>query len=311
MTLGPIFFCCDEGYAAPLATALRSLTEANICHWPLDIRVLVDAAGDWTRNVQASLPEGAAIVRWHRIDLEAFCTFPTIGHISASTFGRFLIEKFVSAEDQRALYLDADILVLGRLDELWRADLGDCTLGAVRDDFDNELKFLRTPSPPAKAAPRVDEYFNAGVLLIDLPRWRERRVVEKALNYLRNNPNTPFADQDALNVACDLEWKELGKHWNSVDFVEKINLLNTPAELRPAIVHFAAWKKPWNFAYPNQNARFYDRVRDRTLYRRTSGERCLDWARLVWGPSRRTATTWSRAIGSGLQSLLPSTKGIS
>ena len=295
MTFGPIFFCCDEGYAAPLATALRSLVESNVSNWPLDIRVLVDAAGDWTRNVQASLPEGVAIVRWHRIELEAFRTFPTNRHISASTFGRLFIEQFVSAEDKRALYLDADILVLGRLDELWRADLGDRTLGAVRDKLDNDLKAGKSLLPEVKAAPRVADYFNAGVLLIDLPRWRERRVVEKALNYLRNNPNTPFADQDALNVACDLQWEELGKHWNSVDVVEKINLARTSDKLRPGIVHFATRVKPWNFAYWNQNAGFYDKVRDRTLFRRTFVTRQVDRLLRLWGPSRRTLGQFGRS----------------
>ncbi|MDB5537636.1 MAG: glycosyl transferase family 8 [Devosia sp.] len=308
MSLGPIFFCCDEGYAAPLATALRSLAEANMSNWPLDIRVLVDASGDWTRKVQASLPEGAAIIRWHRIELEAFRKFPTNRHISASTFGRLFIEQFVTAEDKRALYLDADILVLGSLEDLWRADLGDNTLGAVRDNFDNDLKFGKTPLPETKAAPRVTDYFNAGVLLIDLARWRERRVVEKAFAYLQNNPNTPFADQDALNVACDGEWNELGKHWNSVDFVEKINLARTPDDLRPGIVHFAARVKPWNFAYWNQNAGFYDKVRDRTLFRRTFAMRQIDRLLRLWGPSRRTLGQFSRTSRLAAKTLFSRTQ---
>ena len=311
MTYGPIFFCCDEGYAVPLATALRSLSDANVQNWPLDIRILVpDAPGPWRHKVEASLPRGAANVLWHQIETDAFRKFPTMQHVSASTFGRLLIEQFVTAQNDRVLYLDADIVVLGSLDALWRADLGDCTLGAVRDDFDNELKFLRTPSAQAKAAPRVADYFNAGVLLIDMPRWRARNVAQTALDYLQRSPNTPYADQDALNVACDRQWKELGTHWNSIDAVEQINLAKTPVELRPAIVHFAAWRKPWNFAYPNQNAKFYDKLRDRTVFRRTFLERWLDWARRVWGPSRRTVPIWSRAITSTLLALFSPTKGV-
>ena len=55
----PLVLACDDAYAMPLATTLRSLAEANQSRWPLDVTVLTDDASETTRAmVDASLPIG-------------------------------------------------------------------------------------------------------------------------------------------------------------------------------------------------------------------------------------------------------------
>ncbi len=116
------------------------------------------------------------------------------------------------------MYLDADILVLDDLESLWETDLEGAVVGAVLDGLDPKLKH---GDPGFEEVPRVQDYFNSGVLLIDLGRWREERISERALELLINHPQSLFSDQDALNIVCDGRWKKLDPRWNFQDYYEK------------------------------------------------------------------------------------------
>ncbi|HEV7718504.1 MAG TPA: glycosyltransferase family 8 protein [Arsenicitalea sp.] len=283
--VGPIVLACDEAYAMPLATTLRSLTEANRAWWPLDIVVLAFAFSEATRTrVAASLPKGSAEINWVAVDLERFSGFSTLEHVSKVTYARFLIARVLPETTERALYLDADLIVLNDFGGLWETDLDGAAVGAVLDGLDPQLK---EDVPALHLVPRVQNYFNAGVLLIDLQKWRAEDISERALDYLAQHPDTLFSDQDALNVACDGKWKQLDPRWNFVDFFERVEIATLGAERRPWIVHFAAWDKPWNAKVPNINADFYDGFRSRTRFARTPLARQRDALQANWTRSKR------------------------
>ena len=146
-------------------------------------------------------------------------------------------------------------------------DLRGAAVAAVRDHHvDSDLKSnLRDRTV---GVPRVRDYFNAGVMLIDLPEWRRQRISEKALQYLHEHCNSPYSDQDALNVACDGMWKELDSTWNFQNHhVTRID--RQPPTRRPAIVHFITSSKPWKPSSSSINAALYDRFRRRTRFRRS------------------------------------------
>lgn len=278
--LGPIVLACDEAYAMPLATALRSIVEANGASWPLDFFILAFAFPAATRErVAASLPSDSATIHWVTVDLTAFQDFSTPHHISKVTYARFLIPRVFPETVTTVLYLDADLIVLGDLRPLWETDLGGAVVGAVLDGLDTQIK---ANEPISQRAPRVQNYFNAGVLLIDLLKWREEKVSEAALDYLTLHPDTPFSDQDALNVACDGKWKQLDGRWNFVDYFERVEMSALDHNQLPWIVHFATWEKPWNAKIRHINAGFYDAFRSRTRFARTPFERRRDAWRGKW-----------------------------
>ena len=281
----PVVFACDETYAVALATAIRSAVDANRSGQPLDVYVLCDRFSTTLRHrVIDSLPEGSATIHWVAVDLSLFGKFPTPPHISSTmTFARFMIPRVFTGEVQRVLYLDADLLVLDDLGPVWKADLKGAVVGAVRDHIlDTQIK---ARAPGLDKFPLVQNYFNAGVLLIDLDRWRKERVSENALAYLLANPDSPLADQDALNVACDGRWTELGLAWNFYDHF-KTSILQMPPEQRPRIVHFPG-QKPWKASALSVNARLYDIFRRRTRFARTPTERFCDLGIRVWFRFRR------------------------
>jgi lipopolysaccharide biosynthesis glycosyltransferase len=272
-----VVLACDEAYAMPLATTLRSVVEANRKHWPVAFCVLSDGIPEPVRErVLHSLPEGSAQILWKTVDLTRYEEFSTLPHISKATFGRLLIPRVVPATVSRVLYLDSDLLVLDDLEPVWSANLDGAVVGAVLDLMD---PILKRGEPGWEEMPRVRDYFNAGVLLMDLGPWRNERISERALEYLSQHPETPRADQDALNVACDGRWKKLDGRWNLQCFRNENLAAMGPVE-RPGIAHFITRKKPWDPSQRNLNAGFYDAFRARTLFARSPLERLLDsWRR--------------------------------
>ena len=153
-------------------------------------------------------------------------------------------------------------------------ELNGAAVAAVLDRVDVRLK--AGEALWTKDLPRVSDYFNAGVLLIDLERWRQQRITERAFEYLRQYPHSPCSDQDALNVACDRAWRQLEPRWNIQNYWETQMSCITPGD-GPGIIHFAGRLKPWQVSILHSNARQYDRVRSRTRFARTNRDKITDY----------------------------------
>jgi lipopolysaccharide biosynthesis glycosyltransferase len=269
--LGPIVFAVDAAYAVPLATALRSVAENNRSAWPLNIHVVHEGIGEETKRlIFDSLPANSAVIQWHPIATLSFASgFSTRPGVSRMTFARLLLPQFLPQTCNRVLYLDGDILVLTALEQLWNTDLGEAVIGAVPDYWlDNVVR----NGPGTTGGPRVERYFNAGILLIDLEKWRNERISERSLDYLDRFPTTEYSDQDALNFACDGKWKILDRAWN-FQFEPTQAIARIALEQKLAIVHFVTNVKPWKSGSLSPNIAFYDTFRSRTRFALTRWER--------------------------------------
>jgi lipopolysaccharide biosynthesis glycosyltransferase len=275
-----IVMACDEGYAMPLTTALRSIADSNSRHWPLNVYLFADRFREQTRErVIRSLPEGSISLRWLHINLDRFSNLATLPYISNMTFARFLLGDFLPHDVTRVLYLDSDILVLGDLGPLWTSRLDRNCVGAVPDVGFDTLANRKDPQWPGM--PLVERYFNAGVLLINLDIWRQQQIGERAAQYLSQHPDSPFADQDALNVVLDGMWTILAEEWNFQRHWETDISLMKP-ELRPTIVHFVTANKPWKREFHTPNESLFDRYRGLTQFSRSFGMRLVDAWKTTW-----------------------------
>lgn len=129
------------------------------------------------------------------------------GYTSYAAYARVFIPEILNGEG-RVLYLDCDTLVAGSLNELFETDLhgkpfalaGDCIVSAYK-------KYI------SLSADRP--YFNSGVMLMDLAKWRERRCTERILEELvhPHGPN-PLGDQDVIVRCFPDETAALSPRWN-------------------------------------------------------------------------------------------------
>lgn len=128
---------------------------------------------------------------------------------------RLMIPDILSGLD-RAIYLDADLLINDDLCKLWDLDIEDYAMAGVRE-YD-----------------KMEPYFNTGVLCMNLRRLRaEGNLLEKCANYISAN-NPLFPDQDAVNHFYASEILTLDRTWNVFTGYE----LEEPLVADESIYHF-------------------------------------------------------------------------
>jgi len=92
------------------------------------------------------------------------------------------------------LYLDCDLVVSGDLEGLWQTDLQGSYLAAVPEPYLVTSHWGFGPE---------DTYFNSGVLLIDVARWREENLLPALLQFAEaHSSDFDCHDQDVLNHVC-------------------------------------------------------------------------------------------------------------
>ena len=168
-------------------------------------------------------------------------------HLTAASLLRLRLPSVLNGID-RVIYLDCDLVVLNDITTLYDTDLLDFPLAACLD-------FWLTGAPPF-APPGWDvgewhkflsevvsladwkTYFNAGVLVMDLNRFRNTGLVHAAEEFLeQTNYTTPFVDQEALNHVIDGAFVRLDSRWN---------VLAALGHSNPWIIHYAGPNKPWS-----------------------------------------------------------------
>ena len=262
----PIVCGVDDEYALPLCVMLESLATAY--HFDVtDLRVIVlhGALREESRNIIRFHAERLAIPLEFRAITMPTSAYPVFGHISKAAYLRLEIPGAVP-ESPVVLYLDADILVLRELRELQRYPLGNAPLAAVRDaQFPIVGASDALPGWQNLGIPPDREYFNSGVMLLNLSECKHRRIFEEAYRFLLEHPDCiRYWDQDALNWAARDAWLRLPYRWNThavspripiSDFIYRgkpgIPISDLLAyEREAAILHYAGPFKPWQSDYP-------------------------------------------------------------
>jgi lipopolysaccharide biosynthesis glycosyltransferase len=172
-------------------------------------------------------------------------TWPS--HLTAASLLRLLLPSVLEDID-RVVYLDCDLVVLNDIAALYDTDLSGFPLAACLD-------FWLTGSPPfappgwgadewhkfLRGVVRLSDtkaYFNAGVMVMDLERFRSASLIRAADEFLeRTNYETPFVDQEALNHVVDGAFVRLDTRWN---------VLAALGHSDPWIIHYAGPYKPWS-----------------------------------------------------------------
>ncbi|MFG1799544.1 glycosyltransferase family 8 protein [Micromonospora carbonacea] len=246
----------DAAYAAHAAVVMSTVAESNPGQ---AVRYWLIAADDVSPSARAALDRAAgpdATVEYLRVDTSVVNlpkgSDPVMAYLSPAMYLRLLVPAALPDEVRRVLYLDCDTMCTNSLAPLFDVDLGGVPLGAVRDPFNRRL--LDMGGIPGLADYRdLDpwaSYFNSGVLLIDVHRWRECEVTEKALAYLtRHAHESRYPDQDALNYAVYDNWLRLPRQWNDLmawrlepEFGGKLS--------DSAVLHPAGPIKPWQPGFP-------------------------------------------------------------
>lgn len=204
-------------------------------------------------------------IRFHEIADARVQGLPTLPRIPVSMWYRIFLPELLT-QQERVLYLDADTLVVDRLEPLWDTDFAGALVAAVTNVMDPQQRSW----PGELGLAQLPDYFNSGVLLMNLAGMRAEGTAAKLEAFgLATGSRLRFPDQDALNVVLAGRRHALHPRWNcmnslaffpdSAEFFEP-GWVGAALE-HPAIVHFEgpAVVKPWHFLNDNPYRELYYR----------------------------------------------------
>ena len=235
----------DNSYLLPLVVMLESLKK----HLRPNFRPVLYLIHTGIRP--ASLAILSSSIETHSIipTVAQLSTAPRDAHFPREASFPLLLPEVLPATLERILFLDADMLVLEDLANLWETPLSGHVLAGAPD---TAVPLCSAPRGvkgwEALGIPAGAPYFNCGVLMIHLSRWREREVARRVQRYFETTREPiDFLHQEALNAVLWNDWKRLDARWNVLASRSGRSYDRTAAEVwrQPAIVHFAGRMKPW------------------------------------------------------------------
>ena len=260
----------DDGFAMQMGICIMSILETNHDYFErINIHILNNGISNENIEKLISLKNGYKKVNYFFYDVDFIKSviprssrFNSAYHLGFSTYSRLFISKLVDNELSRILYLDSDVMVNDNIFEFYNRDFKNKYCMGVVDispyyvqkkwDMDDNTLFV-----------------NAGVLLINLDKWREENIDDKFIKTLEEFPSTNLVnDQTLINVvfykkmiiSTDLKYNvalnifEIKydkfsklKYLPSEEFSKNLALLFEEAINNPSIIHFTGgfWFRPW------------------------------------------------------------------
>ena len=267
------------------ATFLKSMAEHSDSDKNYDILLLSQDVSDINvKNVKKMLSA------WKNISLRVLdpsvlidqYTFHIEGHFSKETYYRLVLPELLPNYD-KVLYLDSDMIAMDDVSKIYDENIDGYLLAACHDadtaglyngyrkdkkDYTDKILKLKEPY----------QYFQAGVLLLNLEEFRKRYTTKQILDFAVSE-KWQLLDQDILNKLCEGAVKYIDMSWNvMVDFAgirinqiialapRWLNEMYQEARKNPKIIHYAGPQKPWFEPEMDFGMQFWECARGTAYY---------------------------------------------
>lgn len=268
-----VVFNLDDTYAPHCAATIASICENHVgstsIHFHLLCLNLTEAS---KRLLILFVKECKYQLSFYDVDADLVTHLPNLTahhHVTAATYLRLFLPKYLPKEIVKVVYLDCDVIVREDIEKLWNENVEGFALAAIEDvpifEHNDRLGLQKDAS-----------YFNAGVLVVNLEYWRRHQASARFMECLRTEKTKiKFHDQDVLNIVLVEEKKIISPEWNIMDilFAEPRRIpagymQQTKGFLKsPAIIHFAGGLKPWDCKLHNPFQKDYFYYLDLTPWR--------------------------------------------
>jgi lipopolysaccharide biosynthesis glycosyltransferase len=293
----PVTIICaaDEHYALPLAVMLESLSSNANPSRRIDVYIIDCGLSESVRMRISKQVRPNLHFHWQLSTRSRDIGDPSWGHVSGATYERLIIDEYLPGDTTFALWLDCDLLVLDDITTLFQRPLKGHTLLAVRDAFIPSVSSrFGVHNWQELGLTKKQPYFNAGVMLIDMDRWRASEVASRAAQYIqRYGKKVYFNDQEALNAVIGDDWFSLDDRWNcsANPFHAR---QQSPDRDVPAIIHFSGRIKPWDLPDLGLSQKLFFHYVDKTSWRGNRPHRSAKNLLLSWYVTShlRTFTYW-------------------
>ena len=257
-----ICYITDSNYFVPTLTSIMSVAE-NCKNSEVNIYVVCSDIKQRYLSILENIKFENCRIFIKKLDNPYLDLGTKHRHVSKTALLKFLLPEIFSDLD-KILYLDGDILVYKDLAELYQTDLHEYYAAAVSD----MRAVLRNKS---NVSLRLGNYFNSGVMLLNLKKMREDNLTQKLSELKQNEEFQRFMDQDVLNKGfeenvifivpkynfqyecfSDYKYGQIAQYYGITD--EQVKDMYK----KPSVLHLTNYRKPWNsFLCPCFNKWFY------------------------------------------------------
>ena len=256
-----VAFICDRGYVMQTSVAIRSLIDSSGADTALCIYVVTYGLEEEQERELLRLGGEKAALHLVRGDgCFSEDSFPvTESRYRVATKAallKFYLPELLPELD-RLLYLDGDIIVRRDLSELASLELGDHLAAAVRD--------LPQVFYERRLLGETRDYFNSGVMLLNLRQMRAEGLTERLVEARRACAEDKLMDQNVFNRVMagrvlqlpflyNVCYANLRRRWRREHMWAKLNEaygtdFRTLGQIcrAAAIIHYSSGEKPWKY----------------------------------------------------------------
>lgn len=207
-----VVYSSDQNYVQHMGVSLFSLYQTNLDVEQLSVYIIANEIQTESKQQISSLAgRFNRHVTW--IDFQQYKKALELDmewNISLSAYARLFLPEMLPQSCDKVIYLDCDTIVCESLLSLWECKLHDCSVAGVEDLVIGKFK-------KSVGLQQSDRYFNSGVLLIDLKRWREDNVQDKFLRFIASyHGRVAHHDQGVINGVLSKEFLTLPPQFNSM-----------------------------------------------------------------------------------------------
>lgn len=257
----PVFFSVDHRYIPFLGVAIHSLKKNLSENSHCTIHVLYTNIPEELKKRITDLSDERAEVSFTNVEKEVALMAGELNlrdYYTISIYYRLFIASLFP-QYHKAIYLDADVVLNRDIAAFYEIPLGENLVGAISDAIVNGHEdFIRYAEGslgiPAK------EYFNSGVLLMNLDAFRKERIQERFVELLNKyHFDTICPDQDYLNHLCRGRVQFVDKGWNKMSLDENYDGV-------PGLIHYNMFYKPWQYDNICYESYFWNYAKETPFY---------------------------------------------
>lgn len=243
-------FCIDDNYLMPACIMIKSMLDNNRAENIHFYTISNDLSENTQKCLKELITEKNSEIEFIELPNDIISVFSGINievsHISKATFYRLAIPYFLPVDVDKFIYTDCDVLIRGSIEALFELELNTKCIAGVKDV--NAEYFAKKIN--------VSRYINAGVLLIDINKWKQLYDFEQLMKKVKticSENNLLMGDQDIINILFDNDIIYIEDRYNYQKLVFKKYAVQNRKEVKDAIiVHFITSMKPWknNYVFP-------------------------------------------------------------
>lgn len=251
-----ILVSCDENYLNPLKTMLYSLFESNDTNFEIYL-IHKDIRDEKIEEIEKFVIKASSKrAKLNPIKVtNLFSNAKTTFYYTEEMYYRLLAYKYLPENLDKILYLDPDVLVLNSCEKLYNMDLGDNYFAAATHTIPTVQSANVARLSISSGHKDIENYFNSGILMINLKLSRDSQTYEKeVLNYVKNTKSLGLImpDQDLLNVVFRnkiIKIDEIKYNYDARRYLtyklkdKKYNLSYIISNT--CFLHFCGKRKPW------------------------------------------------------------------